>query len=398
MLGVRSGSYLEQQLQATGISTVSQIARIDLHNFRNYTQSRLDHIHPGAVVLCGPNGAGKTNVLEAISLLVPGRGLRRAKPRELLNHAAGASDIWSVGVDLNTKYGCVRVATGLDIEKDKRIVRVNGEPVRSQSVLSNYLSCVWLTPQMDRLFMDSAGSRRRFLDRMVFAFDPGHSGRMSRYENAVSQRSKLLKEGMDDVSWLSGLEAQIAETGVAISAARLDFVQRLQAACDQVDFDEEKYFPRAQINVVGLLENALMKRSALEVEELFKAELKSNRQRDGIVGGSSAGPHRSDLKVVYAEKNMPADHCSTGEQKALLIGLILAQARLLLAEQGIAPLMLLDEVAAHLDEDRRMALYDRMFALGSQVWMTGTDIKLFNGIRTRAQFFELQDAQVACYG
>lgn len=376
---------------------VNQISRIDLHQFRNYQQARLDGIRPGAVVLWGANGAGKTNILEAISLLVPGRGLRRCRPRDVLNVNAGPSDIWSVGVDLHTEHGAVRLATGLDLEKEKRVVRVNGESVRSQSVLAQYLSCVWLTPQMDRLFMDSTGSRRQFLDRMVFAFDPKHSARMSRYENAVSQRSKLLKEGMGDVSWITGLEAQIAEVGVAIAAARLDFAQRLQAACDYVDAEEEKYFPAARIHVAGFLEDALAKHSALDVQELFMGKLRGSRQRDAILGGSAFGPHRSDLQVWYAAKGMKADQCSTGEQKALLIGLILSQARLLLAEKGVPPLMLLDEVAAHLDEERRMALYDRMFALGGQVWMTGTDIKLFNGIRTRAQFFELRDGQVAQY-
>ncbi len=386
-----------QSLKEKAQPDISCVNSLKLTNFRSYSSANMQDIDSGVVVLYGSNGAGKTNVLEALSLLTPGRGIRMAKPSDILRKSDSNASIWSVVADISTEFGFVKISTGKDRVKDRRIVKVNGELVKSQSILANYLSCVWLTPQMDRLFIDSAVSRRRFFDRMVYAYDAGHSGRIARYENALLQRSKLLKDGMMDVSWLGALETQIAETGVAIAAARLDFVQRLQVACDHAESDEEKYFPKAKLGISGMVEKALSSRAALEAEDIFKMKLLANRERDRIVGGSSVGPHRSDLDVYYASKNMPASQCSTGEQKALLIGVILAHARLLLAERGCPPLMLLDEVAAHLDEDRRRALYDRLFALGGQVWMTGTDLKLFNSIRTNAQFFEIDDGLISEY-
>lgn len=373
------------------------ISSLKLTNFRNYDSLNITNIDKGAIVLHGPNGAGKTNILEALSLLTPGKGIRRAKASEILNKNRTNHDIWSVVSDISTEYGTVKIATGMDPTKDRRIVKINGELVKAQSTLSNYLSCVWLTPQMDRLFIDSSASRRRFFDRMVFAFDPGHSGRIARYENALLQRSKLLKENGVDVSWIGALETQIAETGVAVAAARLDFVQRLQIACDKSEKDEAKYFPKARLSLKGKIEEMISSKAALEVEEIFKEDLKQSRERDSIFGGSAVGPHRTDLEVYYASKDMIASQCSTGEQKALLIGVVLAHARLILAEKGTAPLMLLDEVAAHLDENRRRSLYDRLFALGGQVWMTGTDLKLFNAIRTEAQFFEVNNSQLSSY-
>ncbi|MBL4805076.1 MAG: DNA replication and repair protein RecF, partial [Alphaproteobacteria bacterium] len=254
---------------------------------------------------------------------------------------------------------------------------------------------VWLTPQMDRLFLDSSSHRRRFLDRLVFAFDPGHSGRVTRYENAMRQRSKLLQEGAKnngaDPSWLKGLESQMAETGVAIAAARLEFVGRLQAAVKKSD---EEHFPQATLKATGTLEELLGNESALSVEEMFAYQLEQSRSRDEITGGAATGPHKSDLQVVYTAKDMPADQCSTGEQKALLIGITLAHARLIVAERGRAPLLLLDEVAAHLDENRRAALYSILKELGGQAWLTGTDKSLFDQIED-GQFFEIKDAQVA---
>ena len=386
-----------QNLKENLNNQISCLESLKLINFRNYNSLIIPDIDTGAVVLYGANGAGKTNILEAISLLTPGRGIRRSKPSEILNKSAESGKIWSVVSNVKTDFGDIKIATGLDAAKDRRLVKINGELIKKQSILSNYLSCVWLTPQMDRLFMDSSSSRRRFFDRMVIAFDGGHSGRLARYDNALLQRSKLLKDGMLDVSWLGALETQIAETGIAIAAARLDFIQRLQIACDHAHNDEQKYFPRAKLSLNGMVEKLLLTMAAIEVEDIFKKDLESNRDRDAIIGGSSVGPHRSDLYVHYATKNISAAQCSTGEQKALLIGIILSHARLLLAENGSPPLMLFDEVPAHLDEDRRRALYDRLFALGGQVWMTGTDLKLFNSIRTNAQFFEVNDGSISSY-
>ncbi|MEC7028658.1 MAG: DNA replication/repair protein RecF, partial [Pseudomonadota bacterium] len=281
-----------------------------------------------------------------------------------------------------------------DPVKDKRLVRINGEAAKGQNALAEYLSCVWLTPQMDGLFLDGSSSRRRFFDRLVFTFDPAHSGRITRYENALRQRSKLLQEGHADPVWVQGLEASMAETGVAIAAARLDFVQRLQAACDVAAKDEHEAFPRSQLGLHGTLEELLLNAPALEVEDLFKYQLEQSRRLDATTGGAATGPHKTDVLTKYAAKNMPADQCSTGEQKALLIGIILAHSRLIKAERGVPPILLLDEVAAHLDDTRRHLLHDILLSLGGQVWLTGTDKALFDDLRGKAVFFEVNDSRI----
>ncbi len=372
---------------------MSILITLKLHNFRSYDDVALGGLSAGLVVLYGANGAGKTNILEAISLLSPGRGVRGAKTSDV--QRIGSSDPWAVAAQLQTKYEAVRLGTGLDPASkegsERRIVRIDGQTVRSQSSLAKYLSCIWLTPQMDRLFLDSSRERRKFLDRLVFSFDPGHSGRVTRYENALSQRSKLLKEGMRDEAWLSGLEKQMAETGIAIAAARLDFVQRLQVACNAAD---HVYFPLARLGVCGNLEGLLSNAPALEVEGAFLQQLSESRERDAIVGGALHGPHKSDLSVVYSEKGMPAEQCSTGEQKALLVGIVLAHARLINAERGFPPIILLDEIAAHLDEGRRNVLYDILQDLGGQVWLTGADRSLFDSIKGQDQFYEVNDGRI----
>jgi len=366
------------------------ISTLNLTNFRCYEQARLEGINSGLLVLHGPNGAGKTNVLEAVSLLAPGRGLRGAKTMEILRQGSGA--LWAVAASIQTSYGEVKLGTGIDPQNNaKRTIRVQGESAKSQAALGEHMACVWLTPQMDRLFLDGAGQRRRFLDRLVFTFDPGHSGRLTRYENALRQRSKLLQEGKGNPAWLEGLEAQIAETGIAVAAARLDFVERLQAACNNA---AEEPFPKAELSASGTLEELLGQSPALEVEDLFRHQLLQSRGVDMQTGGAATGPHKSDLLVHYAAKDMPADQCSTGEQKALLIGIILAHARLIAAERGAPPVLLLDEVAAHLDEDRRAALFSLLQDMGAQVWLTGTDKTLFTAIDASAQFFEVKDAQI----
>jgi DNA replication and repair protein RecF len=355
------------------------ITGFNLTNFRCYDAAALAALPCGPIVLYGPNGAGKTNVLEAVSLLSPGRGLRGVKAAEIQRHGADAA--WAVAAEAETPYGPTRIGTGLDPATDRRVVRINGDAAKGQSALTDYLACVWLTPQMDRLFLDAASARRKFLDRLVFAFDAGHSGRTTRFENAMSQRSKILREhGRPDPSWLDALEAGIAETGVAIAAARLEFVQRLQQACDAAAAGEDHLFPRAWLAMRGTLEELLCNAPALEIEDLYKYQLKQSRQVDAMTGGAATGPHKSDLYVTYAAKSMPAAQCSTGEQKALLIGIVLAHSRLIAAEKGAPPVLLLDEVAAHLDDTRRAGLYDLLNALGGQVWMTGTDASLFDAL------------------
>lgn len=372
---------------------MSGLSSLKLSHFRCYEQAAMADLSRGLIVLSGRNGAGKTNILEAVSLLSPGRGLRGAKVMELQRQLS--PEPWAVAGVLQTAYEEVRLGTGLDPASkqgaERRTVRINGKVERGQSAFAQYLSCVWLTPQMDRLFLDSGRERRLFLDRLVFSFDGGHAGRVTRYENALSQRSKLLREGRGDDVWLKGLERQMAETAVAIAAARLEFAQRLQIACESAD---HSHFPLARFRVKGTIEELLERSSAIEVEDAFQYQLAQSRARDAVTGGAATGPHKSDLQVVYAEKNMPADQCSTGEQKALLIGLVLAHARLIKAEHGMPPILLLDEVAAHLDEGRRSALYEVLIELGAQCWLTGTDDNLFDAVRSTAQFFRVENSNV----
>ena len=369
---------------------MSYVSSLKLHNFRCYKQAALEDLSPGLVVLHGPNGAGKTNILEALSILTPGRGLRSAKVMEIQCQKAGTP--WAVSAKVKDNDIAIQIGTGLDQQTGKRTVRIQGETVKSQAALADHIACVWLAPQMDGLFLDASRERRRFLDRLVFAFDPGHSGRVLRYENAMRQRSKLLREEKAEPVWLSSLESQIAETGVAIAAARLDFIQRLQTACNEA---QTSLFPLATLSANGTLESLLQNAPALEVEEMFQYQLAESRGVDMLTGGAATGPHKSDLHVKYAEKNMPADQCSTGEQKALLIGIILAHARLIAAERGAPPILLLDEIAAHLDENRRAALYDILKVLGGQAWLTGTDDNLFETVKHTAQFFDVQEAKLS---
>lgn len=371
---------------------MSFVKNILLHNVRCYHSVRMDDVQTGLVILCGPNGAGKTNVLEAVSLLTPGRGLRGASNEDIQKRDDPA--LWAISAQIDHGGAQIQIGTGAEPNATKRTVRINGMVAKSQMALSDYLSCIWLTPQMDRLFLDTAGGRRRFFDKLVFAFDPAHAGRVTRYENAMAQRSKLLREGKGDDSWLKSLESQMAETGVAIAAARLDFVARLQQACNLAHDLEATWFPKAKLSLSGTVEELLSKMPAVEVEEMFAYQLRQSRSRDAETGGAATGPHKGDLVVYYAAKSMPADQCSTGEQKALLIGIILAHARLMKVERGAPPILLLDEVAAHLDEKRRAALYDLLLSLGGQVWMTGTDESLFSAAKGRAQFWFVEAASI----
>lgn len=373
---------------------MSALKSLKLQHFRCYHALSLENLSQGMIAITGENGAGKTNILEAISLLSPGRGLRGARVMDI--QQANHQEPWAVAGLIQGKYGEeTRLGTGLDPNSktgaEKRTIRINGQNQKGQNSLGQYVSCVWLTPQMDRLFIDSARERRKFLDRLVFAFDPGHAGRVTRYDNALSQRSKLLRDGLTDNAWIGGLEKQMAETGIAIAAARLDFVQRLQTACNNGD---HTHFPLAQCGVTGLIENLLQSHTALDVEERFLTELAQSRNKDGITGGAQNGPHKSDLSVIFDAKNMDARQCSTGEQKALLIGIILAHARLVKAERGTPPILLLDEVPAHLDDARRGALYEILHIIGAQCWMTGTERTLFSDLKNDAQFFEVNNAML----
>ena len=250
---------------------------------------------------------------------------------------------------------------------------------------------------MDGLFREGVGERRRFLDRLLLTHDPAHAGRVRRYENAMYQRSRLLKDRHEkaDPAWLDGLESQMAETGIAIAASRLDYMERLEYAIEKNTLDTEHIFPQASISLLGLIENQLNKQPALSIENNFKSLLREARSLDSISGGAGVGPHRTDLGVVYKDKAMPASQCSTGEQKALLIGLILAHCWLVAQERGSAPLLLLDEVAAHLDESRRDSLYMLLEKLGGQVWLTGTEKSLFSSLKEKADFFEVKNGSIS---
>jgi DNA replication and repair protein RecF len=368
--------------QAPGVA----LCRLTLHNFRGYAGLRLE-VEPRPVVLTGPNGAGKTNLLEAISLLAPGRGLRRARLGEVDRIGAGP---WSVLARLQTPRGAVEICTAhvRDGEHGRRTVQVDGSDLASQVGLAETLSVVWLTPAMDRLFQDGAGERRRFLDRLALSGDPAHATQLARYAHVLRQRAKLLRAGRFDPSWLGGLERQAAAAGVAIAAARRHTVRGLAAAC----IDPAHGFPQPDLALAGELEDWLADAPALEVEERFADGLAASRRQDAETGMTALGPHRSDLLVHHRASGRLARDCSTGEQKALLVSLVLAQARLRAAEGERQSILLLDEVAAHLDPGRRAALFETVLALGAQAWLTGTDAATFAPLGARAQRFLVQNA------
>ncbi len=362
------------------------VRRLVIGDFRNYSHARLV-IEPGPVLLTGENGAGKTNLLEAVSMLTPGRGLRRARMAEMDRMDGGP---WTVAARVDSACGPVDIGTGRDPDGERRIVRVNGAPAPAVSVLGDYMGVVWLTPQMDGLFQDSGSSRRRFLDRLVYGFDTGHAARVSACERAIRERARLLRVGGRDDAWLSALEGRIAEYGVAIAASRRDLVARLNQVCQKSDGP----FPGARLVLEGALDRWLEEKPAQEAEARCREALRAGRPEDSRSGGAAAGPQRSDLEVVHLGRDMPARLCSTGEQKALLIAIVLGHAALRTAELGAAPVLLLDEVAAHLDSLRRAALFERLLSLNGQFWLTGTDPDLFGSLASRAQSFSITAGSV----
>ncbi|MDC0158941.1 DNA replication/repair protein RecF [Rhodospirillaceae bacterium] len=381
------------------------VRRLSVSAFRNYKNLRLE-LSRKPIVLTGHNGAGKTNLMEALSFLSPGTGLRKARlsnidmvsaknEDQLAEITDGTHRYWAVSVDLELENEKLVIGTGRDEKaaasgSDKRIVRINGQQAKSHSVLLEYLTLSWITPQMDRLFLDGLSQRRRFLDRLVYAFDPKHAGRVSAYTYAIRERNRLIKSGNTDDAWYLALENKIAETGVAIVAARRELVNRLGPIASL----SLGPFPGAILKLVGDMECWLSKAAALEVEDRYKRELIEARKSKNSEPFSIPGPHKTDLVVSHSIKNIPASQCSTGEQKALLIAIILSHARLRKIEFGHSPLMLLDEVTAHLDSQRRDMLFDILESLDSQVWMTGTEVSLFKSIQTRAQFFEISNGEV----
>jgi len=366
------------------------LRRVTLADFRSYR--RADIAVPAApVVLFGPNGAGKTNLLEAISFLAPGRGLRRARIADIERRCdpmeAGIG--WAIHATVAGPDGERSIGTGRDPERepgddsDRRVVRVDGAPAKGQAALADLLHLLWLTPEMDRLFTDGASERRRFLDRIVTNFVPDHVRKLAAYEQAMRERNRLLKDGRFDEMWLGALEQSMAEAGVAVAAARRQVVSRLIVAAEAALGP----FPIPDIALAGDTETDLAAGPALAAEDALRRRLAESRRADAEAGRVLVGPHRSDLAVHHRAKAMPAALCSTGEQKALLVALVLAAARLLKLQRGAAPILLLDEIAAHLDSERRAALFDEIEALGAQAWMTGTDASLFAALGGRAAFF-----------
>jgi DNA replication and repair protein RecF len=363
------------------------LTRLRLTNFRNH--AALDLAGAGlSVALTGPNGAGKTNILEALSMLAPGRGLRRAQRADMARQAGDGS--WAVAAELEGAAGPASLGTGTEPGEGEgsRRFRINGAPASGPSAFSEHLRIVWLTPSMDGLFGGPAGDRRRFLDRLVLAADPEHGTRVAAFERALRSRNRLLEDHGTDPRWLDAVEREVAELAIAIAAARLETVDRL-AATIAATRDEASAFPHAEIALGGWIEAEIASGSALAAEDAYRARLRSLRGRDRAAGRATEGPQASDLTVVHGPKNMPAALCSTGEQKALLIGLVLAHAALVARLEGAAPVVLLDEVAAHLDPARRQALYDALDSLGAQAWLTGADPAAFAELGPRAALFHI---------
>jgi len=379
------------------------IRKLTVSNFRNYSTASLEPSKQ-MVVLLGNNGAGKTNLLEAISMLSPGRGLRRAQLTQLnrakidainKDNTIETQGQWAVSVRVESNGFQTTIGTGCasgpaDGKSAKRLVKINGDIVKSQTSLNDYLSVSWLTPQMDRLFVEGGSQRRRFLDRLVFAFDALHSKRVNRYNHALRERKKLLQSWTQDTSWLNAIENSLAELGVAIALTRQDLIRRLSPIIGK----NMGLFPSAIIYMEGEVENWLEDNSALEVEQRFREELKKSRTNGSSESNQIPGPHRSEFNCLHSSNKMEASLCSTGEQKALLVSIMLSHAILRKKECGSAPILLLDEISAHLDERRRSSLFELLQDLESQIWMTGTESGAFSDILKIAEAYNISEGKI----
>lgn len=372
---------------------ILHLTSLSLHAFRNYQTARLE-VTRAPVVLAGKNGAGKTNILEAVSLLSPGRGLRRARLGDIDNHRAGLP--WAVAARASGMLGEARLGTGRDEESagdgaDRRIVKIDGRVSKGQAELAQHLAMIWLTPQMEQLFLEGASSGRKFLDRLVYSFDADHAGRINAYEFAMRERNRLLSQYRPDTAWLGTLEQSMAETGAAIAQARLATVEHINLVIRRSALS----FPKAELSIRGMVENLLLSGlPAVQAEAAFAQALQQGRREDAAAGRTLAGVHRSELNVLHVIKQMPAQLCSTGEQKALLLSIVLAQARSGAQWKGVVPLLLLDEVVAHLDATRRLELFEEICQIGAQTWMTGTDAALFAGLEGVAQYYQVENGHL----
>ena len=372
----------------------ARIHRLALTHFRNYRTSGLQ-TRADMVVLVGPNGAGKTNCLEAISFLSPGRGLRRATLEDVADNQGDGS--WAVSSEIEGALGLATLGTGIEAPRSEaqpttRRCRIDREPVVSASAFGDHLRMVWLTPSMDGLFLGSAAERRRFFDRLVLAIDSEHSSRVAALERALRSRNRLLEVRNFDDQWCDAIERETAELAVAVAASRGQTAVKLAAMLRARG--EASAFPSAIIALDGWMEKALLSEPALAIEDRYREILRAGRARDAAAGRTLDGPHLTDLQVIFAPKNAPAREASTGEQKALLIGLVLAHSALVAESTGIVPLLLLDEVVAHLDPNRRSALFAELGKLGAQVWLTGADPLAFNDIGQTSEVFDVDNGRI----
>jgi DNA replication and repair protein RecF len=371
----------------------TRIRKLTLSNFRNYHAAALE-VGGETIVLVGPNGAGKTNLIEAISFLAPGRGLRRATLDEVaFSEGDGA---WAVAAEIEGALGLATLGTGIERPAEDgaataRKFRIDREPVGSAAAFADHLRVIWLVPAMDSLFVGAPSERRRFLDRLALAVDAEHGSRINALERALRSRNRLLEDARPDAHWLDAVEHETAELAVAVAGLRVETVRRLDAVLAS---RRDAPFPRGEIALDGWIEQLIPAHPAGEIEERYRAVLRDNRARDAAAGRTLDGPHLTDFAVTYAAKGIAAADASTGEQKALLIGLILAQARLVAAMTSLPPVLLLDEVVAHLDPARRDALRVELAALGAQAWLTGADPALFAEFAANATFIEVNAGQL----
>ncbi len=369
------------------------LSRLRLSDFRSWQV--LDASFDASLIcIAGENGAGKTNLLEAISLLAPGRGLRGARMAEFGRQQAGAGLPWAVAGRFETRLGAMDIGTGTDPEghSERRVYRLDGQAVRSQAMLAERVAAVWITPQMDRLFQEGASGRRRFLDRLVWALEPGHAREVAAHDSAMAERNRLLGEGRADPSWLAGLEDAMARHAVAVAAARRALMLRLNA--ELVAGRATGAFPAARLEIACPILAALAETPAVAVEDTLRQGLAADRRRDAAAGGAARGAHKADLSLIHMPKSISAEFCSTGEQKALLVSVVLAHATLIAEARGFAPLLLLDEVAAHLDPVRREALFAALAGLPAQVFMTGTDLEVFAPLAGLGRLFSAGDGKL----
>ena len=386
----------------------SGVLRLTLTDFRNYPFLRLN-LDPSPVIITGENGSGKTNILEAISFLTPGRGLRSARLADirriapaLVNDEYAPTEItpynWAVSAQILNNGNEFEIGTASEKSSketledgiktfERRIVKINGAKVSSQAELGKYLQANWLTPQMDRLFRGGSQPRRSFLDRLVYAFDLEHAKRTANFEHMYREWYQLLKSGKADKNWLSSLEENMAGIGVAIAAARREQIAKLNSFIEK---EPDDVFPNVVLELDGTIEKLLDTLPAVDVEDYYKNLLRQQR-KNVLYNDSVDGINRTDFKVYYKKKRMPAELCSTGEQKSLLISIILAQSKCQTLYQGFAPVLLLDEVAAHLDDLKREALLEKIRDLRVQAWITATDAELFAPLRGYAQFLEIKN-------